>query len=416
MAVIVLFFGFLFALLSFGALCGPPIADLLRRDQAVQWWYHLPLLIPLIFLAPLPLFFLDALSWSTVEGLSTLLAALHFTLAGVCLWQGIGLALVRGLRPGGDTSRRIRTSIGAVVVLALLGVQPVVVGLVDEDYAIALAWLGIGSFAGIVWVLVLNRRGPYRLAEGKRWSAAYLVASFFQLGLFLAHILWVTDLAYPRDAAFFGLTAWVVVTGLAAVLLFGLRFLAGPLPWQPLVACSATVVTLFPPPLLYLAWQPVPPGTELPAWTDLAGNPGVHKGIERYIDCIQLHGSPPSARCSKWSQRFYAAPPALSLDQVPGYVHLLADDGKISTDGGWGYGTRVTLRSAGEQVRVHVAPDATGFPGSELQLDIGPALHAWLSSPDREEGVLMVERNPTWTVQDYISMCASWRWRCELMP
>lgn len=418
MAIVVLFFFFLFAALVMASMAGPALADLLRRENAVQWWYPLPLIVCATILAPIPLIFLDdGLGWSAVEGLSMLLAFFHLALAGISLWLGISLAAVRGLRPGGPTTRKFRTSLVAVVVLALLGVQPALLALSDEDYLIGMSWLGFGCFAGIFWVAAVNRRGPYRLTEGRRWSAGFLLASFFQLGLCVAHFYWMIDHGYPHDAEAFTPVIWIAVGVVSATLALGLRFLAGPLPWQPLVACAASTPTLLGPITLFSLWRPVPAGTPLPTWTDLSGQPGIDKGIERYMACVQVHGVPTSS-CRSWEQRFYAAPPDLPLDQIPDDVHLLAGSGKISTDSGWGWGAQATIRAAGnEAIATWVAPPDYGTqPGPPVQVPVGPELQAWLKKAQTEEGVLMVERNPAWTVQDYISMCASWPWRCELMP
>ena len=416
MLVLLPFLAFVAGIFSLIVLGSTPVADLVRRENAVPWWYHLPLLTTALFLAPVPLAFAWRITFSTVDAFGSLLMVFHLYAAGLCLWLGLALAAVRGLRPGGATQRRVRTSLVAVVVLVLLGLQPVVWSLVHEVYFFSLAWLGLGTFGGVLWVLAMNRRGPYRLSEGRRWSAAYLLASFAQFGLFFAHFVWLGRAADPSDLVWMTPGFWALLLPVVLVLVGGLRVLAGPLPWPPFVAVAISALTLFVPTGLYQLWRPIPAGTPLPVQVDLVGGRGFAKGATRWMECAQIHGQPMEAGCPEWNSQYYAAPPDLPLTELPSTpVHLLVEDGRSSTEGGWGWGTRITVRRDGEGYRIDKGHPYDSPRSEQHRFATAAELHAWLTDPRQTEGVLEVGRDPAWTAQDFVSLCASWRWQCALV-
>lgn len=404
----------IFLMLGFGAVLFSvvgsfvvPLVDLLRRENAVRWWVGLPLVGPLLPLATtLFTFTEDGLNGRVFDDLGLVLVLFHLALAGLLAWSGLSLAVVRGLRPGGPTRRRFRTSVVAVVLLVLIGVQPVLWTVYDEALFYFLGWMGLGSFLGVCWVVFLNREGPYRLTEGKRWSAALLLASLFQFGLATAVLFEMVGFLDPADWGDVPSALFLGVVPVAVVLSLGLRLLAGPLPAAPFVLSLGVTPTVVLVPLSVAAWHPVRAGHELPAWVDLLGEPGPPRPLESSIDCVQYPGEAPFDCRVGWGQTFFAPLRSTPLTEFT-RDDVLVDAGRTTLHNRWASGTPYELHEVDGLARIGTIP--TLYP-------LGPELHVALRRLGRERVPLMVERSPRWTAQDFVSICASYPWTCTLSP
>ena len=385
------------------AMVAGPIVDLVRRENAVRWWLHIPLLPTLLLPACVPMLLIDGVDGASIEDVSYLLAWFHFVVAGLLVFSAMALTVVRGLRPGGDTRRRLRTSVAAITVLVLIGVQPVLWAFRDEGMFFLLGWMSIASFAGVLWVLALNREGPYRLTEGKRWSAALLIVALHQFVLSASVFLQTLRSSYPDDwtavpdAPFFWLTPVLLVLPL------GLRYLAGPLPSQPFLMSLSSSATLVAQPVLVASWSPVDGDHELPAWVDLSGAPGRPLRLARHIDCVQYPGRPEVPCDDGWGQVVFAPTPTTPLSSIP-RQDLLVGAGNTVVSGPWAYGTPRTIHEQNGLARIDDRPEL--YP-------LGPQLHDALRRLD-DRVPLLVDPSPRWTAQDFVSICASYPWECTL--
>ncbi len=385
----------------------PAVLDLVIRDERVPLWYPAPLLLGLPFL-PLVLIAPQA----QPQGLGRVMvshigwAMFHTGVAGALLVLACGLAFSRGLRPGGPTLRRRRTSAFAILALLFLLIVPWLPG------GWPLAWSTPACWAGLFWVLALNRRGAGRLERGKSASAAYLIASFLSFGIGAAHGLRVVNL----EGTWMSVGQWIAIVTGAVVLAGGFRVLSGPPDAGPVLVAAASAVTLVVPALHLWMFDPVPDDVTLPVWEDFGGERwSAPDTIDRAgcVDIVRRDGSRvQQGDCTYWTDVVIADREVILLE-LPHErdVGLAVGNGHYQTPR-WGRWQSVIMVTADAQGRATLQNvDGTNSPPIPPEL-VGPhPLDATLSAALREaagtERQLLVVASEHWTIQDYVSMCAS---------
>ncbi|MCB9671851.1 MAG: hypothetical protein H6736_18590 [Alphaproteobacteria bacterium] len=368
----------------------PAIVDLVRRDDDLPLWsWGLPfvLLLGLPVLGTMVVPVLERRPYDQAMAAAVGWIFVHLVAAFILLVLALGLAASRGLRPEGSTRRRRRTTIAAVLALIVLQLVPWLPG------QLALLWLCPAGWAAVLWVVAMNRRGPARLERGKRASAAFLVASAVQLLIGLLHIRWFGTMEEPSLAVELQGTAWLAA-GALAVMVTGLRYLAGGVPPTVPLLSLATGLTLLLPPL-WFSTQAVPT-TRLPVWEDLRGHPGGFLPTVRDADCILVPGTRFEG-CSY--RRLVGLEPETPLDTkalVEG-DELLVDDGRHYLQS-WGFWS--------EPLRVEAVVGGVKLEGDPRVYPVDAALHEVLATRG-EDRKLEVRRTPLLTVQQFVSMCAS---------
>jgi hypothetical protein len=364
----------------------PAAIDLVERaEHPSAWWalpfvlWPLPILVGVLIPAFEPAAFDRATAAAALGSVFHLAGALFFTLLA------LGLAASRGLRPGGRTRRRWRTSVVACLLVPAAGVL-----------ALLGFWTSWGALLpGIAWfwVLALNRRGPQRLELGKAWSASLLVAAALQAAFTVAHQVVLDDLEAGPPLFTSNLAVWGVAVVLGP-LVAGLRYLAGAIPWPFPVLSLATGLSLLGPLGLWALRETVPAGVTLPAAVDLRGEPFVPTSRVLRPECFWQPGDPVEQRWPCAYNRYVLAPPDLALDQLPPEPRIVVGEGL--------YALRQGTRWNGSLIVVEQDGRASieGRPGS-FALDA--TLHAELAGAPS----VLVRRTPAWTVADLVAICGS---------
>lgn len=373
-------------------LLAPAAIDFVNRSEGLTGWWILPFLLvplPVMLLLALPFGERDVLGQSTLA--SAALGVGHLAMAAFFAVLGLGMAASRGLRPDGPTQRRRRTSLAAVVLLMV----PLLVPLLS----LSLFWMMSAFMVGVLWVVAMNRRGPSRMERGKALSAGMLVASGLQAGWVLAHGAWYTDLMGNGSDFLIG-PLELVVGGMVLVLLVGgLRFLADSVhPLFPILSLLSGVSLAIP-----MAWwstrPPIPAHDRLPEWVDLMGDQPTQLSRVRHPECYWTTGQPvpESYPCRYY---LYALLPAdAPLSMAPPNALIAVEDGERAV--------QETYSRWGPDLHVREVGGLAQVDGVEGTHAIGPALHAVLQSKALSDRPLRVHASPNWTVQQYVSMCAS---------
>jgi hypothetical protein len=391
----------------------PAVLDLVIRDERVPLWYPAPLLLALPalpFVLLIPAVQPEGMGRALVAHASW--ATFHTAIAGALLVLAGGLAFSRGLRPGGSTLRRRRTS--AVAILGLLGllVAPWMPGLWP------LLWVTPACWAGLFWVVALNRRGPGRLERGKSAAASYLYASALSFAIAAAHGMRIVNL----DRQDLTTAQWVGVLIGAAVLLGGFRVLSGPPDAGPILVAAASGLSLVIPALYAWSFDPVPDDVEPPEWTDFGGRAHGDPELVERARCVSIHRADGtesrSGDCSYWVDT-HIVDRRVALTAIPPDLEygLMVDDGHFQTPR-WGR----------FEATIVVSADAEGH--ARLELGAGYGVNAHLGNVALEPSLagphpldaafsdvlreatgtdrhLVVVASEHWTAQDFVSMCAS---------
>lgn len=375
----------------------PAAVDLVRQDERVGVWWGVglaPIVPPALLALVVPTLQEPGMERVTVTGwlwASTWLAA-----AGCLLAMSMGLAVARGLRPGGETERRFRTTVVAALVLVLASVG-VVVAIPILEEALVLLWVVPAAWGGLFWVLLLNRRGPARLEHGRRASATWLFAAG---SLFLtAVVLAVRALAVQE-----GVDATVVGVALAAIggtlgLMAALRWLAGPLHRLTVGLALAANLTLLLPEVLLVTFRPLPSGAVAPAWVDVTGAAASNRRAVQRLSCVRLlPGEQTVGRCSPYGDGDLLAPPGLRMAEVTAWGDFLVDNGRYS----------VWIMEPDPYGPAQVVPVPGGWRVDGRVETTPEGLIRALGKLDPWEQV-SIEVTDSITVQEFITICASSR-------
>ncbi|MEZ4321489.1 MAG: hypothetical protein R3F61_28715 [Myxococcota bacterium] len=389
------------ALITVGA---PAVVDLVMRPEKVPAWWGAPLAVflPFVLMALITPALMD-------PGMDRVFVPmfgwgfLHLTVAGTLLGLATGLAAARGLRPGGETLRRRRTSVAAITVMLGLLLLPWLPGMLPLLWVVPPAW------AGLFWVIALNRRGAPRLERGKSVSASLLYASAVSFLIAMAHFAGALEgVGDPLDL---GASAWaasiLVLGGMAA----GLRQLTGPPAPGPLLAAAASGVSLLFPIGWSVAFRPVPSDVEVPRWVDLRGDSGSPTSAYGSHRCLQIVLPDGTERrvgpqCPYYSEAVLidARTP---LDRIPASLEnqsFLVDDAHRRTSAWARYGDTLTVREEGG---LAVMSDRLSAVPDTIRRPLDGALQDILLAQTDGHRPLRVERTPNWTFQDFITLCAS---------
>ena len=328
-------------------------------------------------------------------------ALFHCAVAGTWLVLSCGLAFSRGLRPGGPTLRRRRTT--ALAVLALLGllVVPWLPGLY------ALAWVTPACWAGLFWVVALNRRGASRLEQGKRAASAYLYAAAISFAVGSAHGASIFGL----EGIFLSPAQWGGVGVGMVVLVGGLRVLSGPPDSGPILVAAASGGSLLFPALLWWSFDPAPDDLELPVWEDFAGEASSSPdAVDRVLSVtvVRADGTlhhPESA--GHWANLLLVERHT-PLDTIPFDYDggLGVNDGRFRTPR-WSRWAGFVVVSADDEGQAVLSAGHALAPHLTGPHPLDASLPAVLREATGTDHQLIVVVSPHWTAQDYVSMCAS---------
>lgn len=386
-AIPVVLIGVLLTLLS-------PILDLIRRPVTVPWWWGAPLLLLLPGVAGIVLMYSTSPSGrDRFDMVSGGLGFLHLEAAGLLLWMTLGLVLSRGLRPGGETRRKRRTT--AVSLALLVGLLLSVLSVPWlPSFLLLMLWVHIPAWIGLFWVALLNREGPPRLMNARRASAGWLVASAVCAGFALLHP--VLHLGGRIDVEFW---IWAGMSAVAVLgFVGGLRVLT-PIGWvAPAVATIVGAMSLAIPSLWLALYRPLPDGVVVPEFVNLLGERGPTLPLAR-LSCIVVFGKE-SQSCGPYDADYgqLAIPPdaPLSKLRISSGQTFLVNQGLGSLTSWSRYETPLVIREVNGRAEVMDAA---------LTFEVGPGLHAYLQQfPTRP---LVVVRTPNWTMADFVAMCAS---------
>jgi len=386
----------------------PAVVDLVRQPEQVPLWWGSPLVLLLPFVP-----FVLGVPFALDPGMDRVLYSavgwglLHWAVAGILLGLVMGLAFSRGLRPGGETLRRRRTTLGGVVVLLLSMVFPWIPGLWGLMWVIPAAW------AGLLFLIAFNRRGPQRFERGKAMAASFLFGSALSFLIGSAHFVGAMSLGV--DLLELSWYVWLGPVAVLGCLTGGLRWLAGSPAPGPLLAIAASGLSLLFPIGWRLWFNPIPVEIKAPEWVDLMGQQGPPLPAYSTHNCLPItraDGSQFTAGggCPDSWNEASLVDARTSLDRIPlDSVALLVDGGRRRLPQRGRYGTMVYLREVDGQARlfdIGAEADVWSVPISE-PLPVGPELGEAIARVVGDQRPLMIERSVRWTVQDYVSMCAS---------
>lgn len=395
----------------------PAVIDLVMREEQVPPWWA----APFAMFVPVVLMTLAAPVWMEpgIEQVGVTMIAwgmLHLAAAGLLLALATGLAFARGLRPGGETERRRRTSLVAIGALLFLMVLPWLPRLGATWWVVPPAW------AGLFWVIGLNRRGPQRLERGKSIAASMLFASAISFLIAAAHLVRGVDLVDGTELV--SAPAWIVSLLALGLLGGGLRFLAGPPAPAPLLAAAGSGLSLVFPAVWWMAFDPVPSDIEVPAWVGFDGKPGPTAsgyGTHRCLTVVGRDGAvrKEGPRCPSGWNEASLVDARTPLDQVPveeDYTAYLVGSGVQKTNTWRRYATPVYAEPR-EGGRIALlpppmsvySPDGTRPPPPEplAVVERGPALAEAVRKHTGTDRPLHVTRTSGLTMQDFVSLCAS---------
>ncbi|MCA9572101.1 MAG: hypothetical protein KC656_29885, partial [Myxococcales bacterium] len=262
-------------------LLGPPLYDLIRRDDdEVGPWWGAPVALTVFDTLVGTWFFVQTAltpgeehAMGTRMGIATGLLAL----AGVLVGMVMALSFVRGITPGGETTRRFRTSVAAG--LGMLGITVLLPLCLAKWNALGpLVWLLPAAWGGLAWVSGLNRRGPARIENARRVAVGWLVlagnAALLSLVAMLIFAYWddtANGVHHIRHVTGRSQRALALVLCAWGALMAGFRMVSGPWPRWIWPATAALVPPLFAGHLVWALFSPVPRFLELPAPLDVSG-------------------------------------------------------------------------------------------------------------------------------------------------
>lgn len=417
------------AVIHGAALFGPPLADLLKRDdvRVGPWWF-----------APLAVVLVDGLlgfGFAAVRFLTPgdqLATGVMFALVGTavmldlaCGLTAFGLAFVRGITPGGPTRRSgwgwLRLGIA---LLPIIGGPIAVFGL-DADPLTVFWWVPT-AWAVLFWVLAFARDGEPRLAQGGRTAAGLIGMGTLWLWaapatLLLGMVMFGNVVGLKIHDLPWQIVAFCLGPPLVSLVTWSLT---RPWPWWAGVAGFAWLPALLTAPVLQQLWFTTPPWIQPPELLDVHGW-GAHPPVEwiphdRPV-CVELDGW----RHGCATDGIFGARPT-----IPGAVPLLLQ-GELPMDAlprspsvyrvfAWGYPVEVGTAAPTRARLVAVGPEDVPLPEQRVEIAFGLEPPQTYVLGDRDlppVGSVTIEPKASWTLQDAVSVCLTLHAdRCRLLP
>jgi hypothetical protein len=374
-------------------------ADLVRRSEGTPWWWSL-------CVAPLGVV---AVGWvamwlatweygySSVETGTVWIVLVAWASALVALCLVLQICAVRLLRPEGEGTWNRRTLVPlGTCLLVWLGSG----ALVASNPEVAVLWMPVCCFAlgSALCQVTLGRTGTRRLDGHRATTTAILCAS--------AATAWATGTVSVftdavRDPAVSPwVLNWVWINGMSvAVLALCMRWAHGRQRGWPWLVGGGLVGLACLPGLMWRVSPPVVPDFAVSAWVDLTGAPGGPARPD--VDGPNMSNGTPSAYLwGPWRASYAAETPMTAIQGNPSAV--IVGDGRWTTSHrGPRLGEEVVVERVGDQVFV-----------AETPVDWPLGVHAALQAYDAYDRVL-VKVSEDWTVQDFVSMCASFPGTCS---
>ncbi|MCB9676555.1 MAG: hypothetical protein H6737_15670 [Alphaproteobacteria bacterium] len=409
-------------LIVLATLCVPAALDLVRRPEPVDGGWWLPAAVVVFLAVGFPVWFglrPELAGLPTVALRATYVAPMSLLLAFVLLLETVFLCGVRTLRPEGDLGR-VRWPWVAGLVAWLVGVPL----LVAWHWRTWLGWTLPAAFTALIVLVTVDRRGTPRIDEARAAAvdavavatlAVLLGVGVIPFGEFVMKIMTFGRVTPPLEPAIFA------VCSLAGLVLW--RLATGPWSWRPVVASlgfAGAVAWMWTP---WWTFRPLPPDVEVPRWVTWTGaEPTTRPGRVTQEPCYPDH--PGMRPCD---HDLAVLPPTARIDDGGLGARLQPGPTRVVVDGGRGF----VMKKANlfTEFALVVPVDDQHARWCLVGNDFIAARHGLCGMDDsavepqpvpeavpmeqlvrelREARTqIVVARSPEWTVQQWVSLCAS---------
>lgn len=403
------------------------LVDLVRRPVRVAWWWGTPALLA---------FFVGQIGWlaALVHDVELPLVSAVFqaavllgTTVALALSAG-GLAVARGIRPGGDRGRLSRSGALGLPVLFVFAVLPGLVVVVGETVArpwrlggmsplaamamlpwtFTLAWWLVFAPTTILVLLALERDGAERVTVARPHAFGWLGAAVV---LFWTAGLHLVVAGQELGGSSLGDVPLLAVASACAAMFttlvpFALVRWLGPVAKGPIALSASAVLSLAAPAVGYAVWTPLETGVTVPAHVDVRGR---YRFPERFgmFDCLDEPGAGTSCGGTLLSNPVQVLPADHPLDVAYSSFPIAVDRGRGLV--------RASMSPDSSCVMLVADGDRVRLDGRAEPIPWGASLHDALQRPDT---TVCVKKAAGWTLQHFVSICASLpaSSTCRLVP